>query len=171
MNDQTTNEREDEQGADRQERRKTVIVTCSVPNGVQIRRHTPGLDDRAPMMPSGHGYELKQGDTEGVDKEWFDGWLEENKNLSLVTNGQISWRDTPEPTEDELRAEQEQRDREERDRKHNEEEQQKLIDNAGASNAGAEPVMGIQDGPGNPERNQPPEQPKASTDQQSNPGV
>lgn len=117
------------------------------------------------MMPSGQGYELKQGDTEGVDKEWFEGWLEENRALSLVKNGSISWRDTPEPTEDELRAEQEQRDREERDRKRNEEEQQKLVEanNAAAASGSAQPTMGIQDGPGNPERTQPADQHESAT--------
>lgn len=158
--------------APREERRKTVIVTCSVPNGVQIRRHSPGLEDRAPMMPSGQGYELKQGDTEGVDKEWFLGWMEENKSLSIVTNGSITWRDTPEPTEDELRAEQEQRDREQREKERQEEEQRKLVEanNAEAgADQGAAPAMGIQDGPGNPARTEPPAQPQTSTE--ANQGV
>lgn len=72
------------------EKRPTVIVNCSVPNGVQLRRHTPAVHPFAPQMPDGEGVKLKAGQNPGIDKEWFDGWLEENKNLSLVTDGLIT---------------------------------------------------------------------------------
>lgn len=72
------------------EKRATVIVNCSVPNGVQLRRHVPAVHPFAPQMPDGEGVKLKAGQNPGIDKEWFDGWLDENKNLSLVTDGLIT---------------------------------------------------------------------------------
>lgn len=73
-----------------EQKRPTVIVNCAVPNGVQLRRHSPAVHQFAPQMPDGEGVMLKAGQNPGVDKEWFDGWREENQNLSLVTGGLIT---------------------------------------------------------------------------------
>lgn len=131
------------------ERRPTVVVTCGLQNGVQIRRHRPGLEDRAPLMPSGQGYELKNGDTGGIDKEWFMGWLDENPGLSLVTSGMITWRD------------EEQRDEAEHDGP-------RIISNDDhSSDPDEDPInagTGVQDGAANPERTNPPAQPQAATE-------
>lgn len=73
-----------------QNKRPTVNVTCSVPTGVQLRRHSPAAHEHAPQLPTGEGYVLKQGSNPGVDKEWFDGWMKENENSSLVQSGVIT---------------------------------------------------------------------------------
>lgn len=75
--------------AGRKEKRPTVTVTNGTGRELQLRRHSPAAHQFAPQLPTGEGIVLKSGGNTGVDKEWFDGWLEENKNSSLVTSGLI----------------------------------------------------------------------------------
>lgn len=70
-------------------RRSAVCVTCAVPNGLQImlhQIHDADVDHNSRVM-------LKPGDNPEIDREWFGCWLQENSELSLVTGGQIAWRD------------------------------------------------------------------------------
>lgn len=73
-----------------EQKRPTVIVNCSVPNGVQLRLHGPAVHEHAPQLPAGEGVMLRAGQNPGIDKEWFEAWLDENRNLSLVTEGLIT---------------------------------------------------------------------------------
>lgn len=83
-----------------EKKRKTVTVNCSVPNGVQIRLHSPAVHDHAPQLPTGEGINLQQGQNTGIDKEWFEEWLAQNKSLSIVTTGAITWTDEKDEEED-----------------------------------------------------------------------
>jgi hypothetical protein len=85
-----------------EKKRPTVNVTCSIPNGLRISLHQvhKGLMGAESRVPLGDIVELKAGANPGIDKEWFDAWLEENKNLSVVTSGQVTAADEePEPRE------------------------------------------------------------------------
>jgi hypothetical protein len=85
-----------------EKKRPTVNVTCSIPNGLRISLHQvhEGLMGAKSQVPIGDIVELKGGANPGIDKEWFDAWLEENKNLSVVTSGQVTAADEePEPRE------------------------------------------------------------------------
>lgn len=73
----------------REEKRPTVTVTNGTGRELQLRRHSPAAHQFAPQLPTGEGLMLKIGGSTGVDKEWFDGWLEENRNSSLVTSGMV----------------------------------------------------------------------------------
>lgn len=81
--------------SDEQEKRPTVCVTCGIPNGLQIALHQvhEGFVGQKTRVPIGDIITLQGGDNPGIDREWFGMWLEENSQLSLVTGGQISWRD------------------------------------------------------------------------------
>lgn len=67
----------------------TVCVTCAVPTGLQIALHQ--IHDE--KVDHNSNITLKQGDNPGIDRAWFGCWLDENHELSLVTGGQITWRD------------------------------------------------------------------------------
>lgn len=72
------------------EKRPTVTVTNGTGRELQLRRHSPAAHQFAPQLPTGEGLMLKIGGNTGVDKEWFSGWLEENRNSSLVTSGMVA---------------------------------------------------------------------------------
>lgn len=103
MDDTDKNEHERDTGPDAasQKKRRTVNVMCAVPNGLQIRRHTAAAHPFAPQLPTGEGYMLQAGNNPGVDREWFEAWLDENKNLSVVQSGQVTigWYE-PDPDEE-----------------------------------------------------------------------
>lgn len=84
-------------------RRPTVCVTCAVPTGLQIALHRihdePGVDHNKNIT-------LQAGDNPGIDRGWFGCWLQENSELSVVTGGQLTWRDEKpsEPQPEEVRT-------------------------------------------------------------------
>lgn len=86
------------------DRRKTVNVTCSVQNGVQMRLHQvhEGLMGSKMSVPIGDLVVLKSGGNPGVDKEFFDAWLEENKTLSIVTAGMVTATEEEAPAAEEV---------------------------------------------------------------------
>lgn len=75
----------------------TVCVTCTVPNGVQIALHQvhEGFMGQKTHVPIGDIITLQQGDNPGIDRQWFELWLKENQQLSLVTGEQITAKDEP----------------------------------------------------------------------------
>lgn len=73
------------------EKRPTVTVNCAVPNGLTIALHQvhEGFMGQQIRALQGDVVTLKHGPNEGVDKAWFEAWLEENPNLSVVANGMV----------------------------------------------------------------------------------
>ncbi len=87
-----------------------VKVACRVVNGIKINRFKPGYDDgtgKQPLAPTGPtvtltgpsalhagvGSSNADGQEPGitiVDKEWIEGWLEENSQTNLVREGYVS---------------------------------------------------------------------------------
>lgn len=65
------------------DRRKTVTVTCAIPNGLRL---TLRGDDpaRKQEIVLGHGSNA------GVDAEFWNRWLEENRGYAPVVSGHIS---------------------------------------------------------------------------------
>ncbi len=82
-----------------EKKRPTVTVSCSVPNGLQIALHQihKGFIGQETRVPLGDMVTLKQGDNSGIDKEFYELWLEENSSLSVVQNGMIAARDEKDP--------------------------------------------------------------------------
>jgi hypothetical protein len=84
-------------------RRKTVNVECSVPNGIVMQLHNlPQVKSAGMEFMVGDRVTLKGGGNPGVDKEFFDFWMEENKNLSVVEAGLITSTDEEEPATKEV---------------------------------------------------------------------
>jgi hypothetical protein len=87
-----------------------VKVACRVVNGIRIKRFKAGYDDgtgKQPLTADGPGITLAgpsalhagagnphaEGAEPGitlVDKEWVEGWLEENKQTQLVDDGFVA---------------------------------------------------------------------------------
>lgn len=79
------------------EKRPTVTVTCAVPNGITMRMHSIG---EGKPWQLGHTEVLKPGPNPGLDKEFVEAWLEENKNLSVVVSKMIVAADEPDQEEE-----------------------------------------------------------------------
>lgn len=97
-----------------EQKRGVVTVICAVPNGVSLRLcrpHDPdGMGSTKVMVPYGEPVVL-QGPMEGtgaayrttlepvlnagVDKEFFDVWMEQNARNPLVINRMIRLEDAP----------------------------------------------------------------------------
>lgn len=109
MEDRDQNEHEVDTGADQPEekKRRTVTVVLAGTRPIAIRQHDAAVHPFSPRLPNGSdvGMTLQPGANHGVDKEWFDKWLDDNKNLSLVANQAITAVDDPE--EDDKPAEEE----------------------------------------------------------------
>ncbi len=86
---------------DEQKKRPTVTVSCAVASGVQIALHQihKGFMGQETRVPIGDIVTLKQGDNPGIDKEFYELWLGENSQLSIVQNGMITAREEK-PKED-----------------------------------------------------------------------
>jgi hypothetical protein len=84
---------------DDQKKGPTVTVSCSVQNGVQIALHQihKGFMGQETRVPMGDIVTLKQGDNPGIDKEFYELWLAENSQLSIVQNGMITAREEKPP--------------------------------------------------------------------------
>lgn len=65
------------------DRRKTVTVTCAIPNGMRL---TLRGDDPAKKQEIILGH----GSNAGVDAEYWNAWLEENREYAPVVSGHIS---------------------------------------------------------------------------------
>jgi hypothetical protein len=89
------------------ERRKTVNVACGVTGGVQMRLHQihEGFMGSKMSVPIGDLVELKAGGNPGIDKQFFEAWLEENKNLSIVTAGLVTATDEEQAETEEVTEE------------------------------------------------------------------
>lgn len=99
MDDRDPNEHEVDTGPDEnsKKKRRTVSVINATGRPLTIRQHDAAVHPMAPRLPSGDaGLTLQNGSNHGVDKEWFDAWLKDNANLSLVTSKAISAVDEPE---------------------------------------------------------------------------
>ena len=74
---------------------KTVNVRCSVTNGLQVALHQvhKGFMGQETRVPIGDIVTLKQGDNPGIDKKFFEAWLEENSELSVVKSGMVTAED------------------------------------------------------------------------------
>lgn len=106
MDDTDHNEHERDTGPDAASKKKrpTVSVMCGVPNGLQIRTHSPATHPFAPQLPTGEGVVLQGGNNPGIDKEWFDAWLKENENSSVVQNGLVVASDEPDEEDEPAEA-------------------------------------------------------------------
>lgn len=92
------------------ERRKKVLVSCSIVNGIELEHFDRGEDDGTgsgyhPIIAKGPRVKLAgpsglsagvgragKGDavTTTVDAEWFDAWWKANQRNPLVANGAIA---------------------------------------------------------------------------------
>lgn len=74
------------------EQRKTVSVSCAVPNGVHLRLHEMRegpLGIRTAVMV-GNSVELRPGTNAGIDAEFFAKWLAQNADSDLVRGGVVA---------------------------------------------------------------------------------
>lgn len=98
-----------------EDRRRTVKVMCSIPNGVELRTFAPGYDDGTGtgnrMQQRVTGTVLLKGpssldagvnapsgvpvETE-VDAEFWDTWLNQNEKNTLLTTGAVAGPDQKE---------------------------------------------------------------------------
>lgn len=92
-------------------------VVCRVPNGITLRRFAPGPDDGTGSRPmvqvasvtlagpsalmAGAGNSSpNQTVVNEVDREWIEGWLEDNRDTELVRGGHVAILDDDDPLED-----------------------------------------------------------------------
>lgn len=69
----------------------TVTINCAIPNGVTLRSFAQrqGLLGISESVFAG-SVTLKHGVTPGVDSEFWDAWLAQNADNSIVTSDSIS---------------------------------------------------------------------------------
>jgi hypothetical protein len=69
----------------------TVTINCAIPNGVTLRRFAQrqGLLGISEAVFAG-SVTLKRGFNPGIDLEFWDAWLAQNTDNSIVTSGSIS---------------------------------------------------------------------------------
>lgn len=89
-------------------------VVCRVPNGITLRRFAPGPDDGTgahpmvqvgsvtlagpPALMAGAGNSSPNVTVVNeVDREWIEGWMEENRDTELVRGGHVAILDDDDP--------------------------------------------------------------------------
>lgn len=100
---------------ERKKRRPTVTVMNSSPTGIIMQVHTLPNEEEQKLLPEdvtlGYQQTLNPGANQGVDKGYFDFWKNQNKHLTLITQGMITAQDEKkEEEQDEASAESESSD-------------------------------------------------------------
>ena len=68
----------------KEEKRKTISVTCGAPTGISLRLYRKPISDGEPMMPDPehNPVQLSPGNNPGIDAEFFAAWLGQNKLMA-----------------------------------------------------------------------------------------